>query len=418
MVTQLTLLLVNILLINITFILAFLLRYGMAFPESNFSPYKNTFIFLSLIYIITFLFFGVFKKRFKSYWDVFQGIFAGMLLGTLFGIAFIYIFRVKWANFPSSIFAISFPIGVFLIFAFNRMFLRKTGKIKKKIVIIGAENELETTDKNSLVEKKYVEKIEHLVHQKDIDEIVISEHVYKDEQLNLLVCLLLKLKVNVVFSPVIYTKLLSENMVEENSVQFLATFVGRKSDCEEFLLKAFDVTCSTLILIFLSPLIALVCTAIKLTTKGAVFYKQDRIGKDGYVFTLYKFKTMIEDAERDTGPVLATANDPRVTKIGRILRTTRIDEIPQLFNVICGQMSLVGPRPERPYFVKQYKHLRELRLAVKPGITGLAQIRSYYDLRPQHKIKYDYLYIQRRSFMLNLYILAKTIPIVLLQKGW
>ena len=127
---------------------------------------------------------------------------------------------------------------------------------------------------------------------------------------------------------------------------------------------------------------------------------------------------MIDDAEKHTGPVLATINDPRVTKIGRILRTTRIDEIPQLFNVIRGQMSLVGPRPERPHFVKQHKHLRELRLAVKPGITGLAQIRSYYDLPPEHKVKYDYLYIQRRSLRLNLYILTMTVPIIFSRKGW
>lgn len=341
-----------------------------------------------------------------------------MLLGTLFGIALIYVFRVKWANFPSSIFAISFPVGVFLIFTLNSMLLRVAGKIKKRIVIVGAKNKPEIIEKTPLVEKKYVEKIENLIHQKDIDEIVISEHVYKDDQLNLLICLLLKLKVKVVFDPTIYTKLLAENMVEENSVRFITTFAGRKSDCEEFLLRAFDIACSTLILIFLHPLIALVYAAIKLTTKGAVFYKQDRIGKDGHIFTLYKFKTMIEEAEKDTGPVLATANDPRVTKIGRILRTTRVDEIPQLFNVICGQMSLVGPRPERPHFVKRHKHLRELRLAVKPGVTGLAQIRSYYDLRPEHKIKYDYLYIQRRSLMLNIYILTKTIPIVLSHKGW
>jgi lipopolysaccharide/colanic/teichoic acid biosynthesis glycosyltransferase len=126
---------------------------------------------------------------------------------------------------------------------------------------------------------------------------------------------------------------------------------------------------------------------------------------------------MINDAEKQLGPVLATENDPRVTKVGRFLRDTRLDEIPQLLNVILGQMSLVGPRPERPYFVKRHKALMEIRLAVRPGLTGLAQVRNAYDLHPNHKIKYDYLYIQRRSLLLNLYILAKTIPVVLLKKG-
>jgi lipopolysaccharide/colanic/teichoic acid biosynthesis glycosyltransferase len=157
---------------------------------------------------------------------------------------------------------------------------------------------------------------------------------------------------------------------------------------------------------------------IKISSAGPVFYKQQRVGKDGKVFTLYKFRTMVKDAEKELGPVLASRDDPRVTRVGRILRATRFDELPQLLNVLRGDMSLVGPRPERPHFVRQHKALHELRLAVKPGLTGLAQIRSFYDLKPKHKIKYDYLYIQKRSFLLNLYILFLTIPAVLSRKGW
>jgi len=155
-----------------------------------------------------------------------------------------------------------------------------------------------------------------------------------------------------------------------------------------------------------------------MTSRGPIFYKQQRVGKDGRLFTLYKFRTMVQDAEKEVGPVLASRNDPRVTKIGRLLRRTRLDELPQLLNVLRGDMSLVGPRPERPHFVKQHKALHELRLAVKPGLTGLAQIRSFYNLEPKHKIKYDYLYIQRRSLLLNLYILVLTIPTIFSRKGW
>jgi len=176
-------------------------------------------------------------------------------------------------------------------------------------------------------------------------------------------------------------------------------------------------------LILLSPLIIFVSLLIKLTSSGPLLYKQLRVSKDGGTFMLYKFKTMIDDAEKHTGPVLAAKNDPRVTrsechfKLGRFLRETRIDEIPQLLNVIRGDMSIVGPRPERPYFVKRHKALREIRLAVKPGLTGFAQIRNLYDLHPKHKIKYDYLYIQRRSLLLNLYIITKTIPVIFSKKG-
>jgi lipopolysaccharide/colanic/teichoic acid biosynthesis glycosyltransferase len=127
---------------------------------------------------------------------------------------------------------------------------------------------------------------------------------------------------------------------------------------------------------------------------------------------------MVKNAEENSGPVLAKQNDPRVTKIGRIMRRTRMDELPQLLNVLCGRMSLVGPRPERPHFVKTHKALQGLRLAVKPGITGLAQVNNFYDLHPKHKIRYDFLYIQKRSLRLNAYILLKTIPVLFSKKGW
>ena len=126
---------------------------------------------------------------------------------------------------------------------------------------------------------------------------------------------------------------------------------------------------------------------------------------------------MVDGAEKKTGPVLATNEDKRITPIGKFLRQTRIDELPQLANVIKGHMSMVGPRPERPHFTKLHKALRGIRMAVKPGLTGLAQIRSSYDLKPQHKIKYDYLYIQRRSALLNIYLMIKTVPVMILRKG-
>jgi len=119
---------------------------------------------------------------------------------------------------------------------------------------------------------------------------------------------------------------------------------------------------------------------------------------------------MVNGTEEHTGPVWATEDDSRVKPVGSVLRKTRLDELPQLFNVLRGDMSLVGPRPEPPYFVSQHKALQGIRLTVKPGLTGLAQVRSSYDLKPEHDLKYDYLYIQKRSLLSNLYILLQTIP--------
>ncbi len=418
MATQICLLIANIVLINVAFVLAFMLRYCGNVPESNFAPFKDCFIFLTFIYMLAFALTRCFKKRFRCFWDLFMRVFAGLFFGTLFAVVLLYVFRIQWSTFPSSIFVICFPIALFLIFTFDGLLLAFTNGILKKAIIIGKEKFSEPLKKRPFVESTHIERIEELLDHKDVDEIVIGKKIPANEQLNLLIYLLLKLKVSVMFSPAIYAELVSGHMMEENSAKFLTTFVGRKSECEEFLLRALDLLGSMFILILTSPLIAVVSILTKLTSEGPVFYKQVRVAKDGGTFTLYKFRTMINDAEKQTGPVLADQYDPRVTKIGRFLRETRIDELPQLINVIKGDMSLVGPRPERPYFVKLHEVLRKVRLAVKPGLTGFAQIRNFYDLQPRHKIKYDYLYIQKRSLLLNIYILFKTVPVVLGKKGW
>ncbi|HLB73318.1 MAG TPA: sugar transferase [Sedimentisphaerales bacterium] len=190
------------------------------------------------------------------------------------------------------------------------------------------------------------------------------------------------------------------------------------SNFNEWSIRVLDVVASVAILLLAAPVMAVITLLLKISSRGPVLYKQTRLGKHGKVFTLYKFRTMVDNAEAESGPVLATIDDPRVTPVGRVLRRTRLDELPQLFCVLQGHMSLVGPRPERPYFVSRHKSLQGIRLAVKPGLTGLAQIRSYYDLKPEHKIKYDSLYIQKRSALLNLYILLKTVPVIFTNKGW
>jgi len=416
-ILQLTLFLIDTLLINVAFLLAFLIRYGLPLPESNFFPYKDNFAFLTFAYILAFVFVSVFKNRFVCRWDVVKRIFAGMTFGTMFGFMLVYIFRLRWATFPSSVFAISFPLGVVLISICNVAILRFADRIKKRVVIVGKEKIVNILEHETLIEKIKIENIEDILKHPDIDEIILCEKIHEDSQLNLLLFLLLKSKVKVVFSPSLYADILSGNITERNSVDFLATFLGRKSAWEEFLIRLLDVVAVFAILIVTTPIMIMTSILIKLTSPGPVFYIQERIGKDGRVFKLVKFRTMVNDAETKTGPVWASAEDNRITPLGRFLRQTRIDELPQLLNVLKGHMSMVGPRPERPHFAKLHKALRGIRMAVKPGLTGLAQIRSSYDLKPQHKIKYDYLYIQRRSVMLNLYLMLKTIPAMILRKG-
>ncbi|GIX49609.1 MAG: glycosyl transferase [Candidatus Tectimicrobiota bacterium] len=180
-----------------------------------------------------------------------------------------------------------------------------------------------------------------------------------------------------------------------------------------------DVTLATFGLTVSLPLIGLIALLTKLDSAGPVFFRQERVGENGKIFTLYKFRTMVVDAEKETGPVWAQQHDPRVTRLGRLLRRTGMDELPQLFNVLKGDMSFVGPRPERPHFVAELQEkipYYAQRLTVKPGITGWAQVRYGYGATLEdavEKLQYDLYYIKNMSFFLDLLVLLSTIHKVL-----
>jgi exopolysaccharide biosynthesis polyprenyl glycosylphosphotransferase len=171
------------------------------------------------------------------------------------------------------------------------------------------------------------------------------------------------------------------------------------------------------------PIMILTAIAVKLTSPGPVLYRQTRVGMNGVPFKLYKFRSMRVDAEAGTGAVWATKNDPRVTPIGGFIRKARIDELPQLLNVLKGEMALVGPRPERPEFVKSLTEIIPFypqRLCVRPGITGWAQINHKYGDTVEdaiRKLEYDLFYIKNMSFSLDTYIIFHTVKAMLLSRG-
>jgi len=415
---QFSLFLINTILVNLGFLISFLTRYGLPIPERSFLPYKKSFVFLTLIHMSALLAFKVYQKRFKSSWELFKRMFLGLFLGTFLSVAFIYVFRSKWNAFPTSVFVISFLINLLLIFKVNQFILKAKKKIKKRVIILGEGKVDDIVGKKANVERKRIGQIRELLEYSNVDEIVVSEKIANAKDLNLLLYLQRKLKAEILFSSSVYMGLLPERINGNSSIELLSTFVGRQSDFDEFSMRMLDIAGSIGALLVLWPAMLLISLLIKLTSSGPVLYKQQRVGKDGKTFTLYKFRTMVKNAEKMAGFSPATEDDPRVTKVGKILRRLRLDELPQLLNILQGKMSLVGPRPENLHRASKHKALQGLRLAVKPGLTGLAQIRSFYDLNPKHKIKYDFLYIQRRSFLLNVYILLQTIPVVFSKKGW
>jgi sugar transferase (PEP-CTERM system associated) len=196
-----------------------------------------------------------------------------------------------------------------------------------------------------------------------------------------------------------------------------------KTNLTQTIKRATDILLGTIGLVLSLPLFGLVALAIRLDSRGPVFLRQERVGRGGRTFVLYKFRSMFVDAERGSGPVWATHDDPRVTRVGRVIRRTRLDELPQLLNVLAGDMSFIGPRPERPEFVtvlqRQIPFYME-RHSVKPGLTGWAQVRHHYAGSVEdavEKLQYDLYYIKNLSPFLDLLILLHTVQVVLFGRG-
>lgn len=180
-----------------------------------------------------------------------------------------------------------------------------------------------------------------------------------------------------------------------------------------------DIVVSLLVAILGLLPMAIIALCIKIDSKGPVIFRQERLGKDGKVFTMYKFRSMRMDAEAE-GPKWAEKEDDRCTKVGAFLRKTRLDELPQFWNILKGEMSLVGPRPERPFFYDEFEtyiHGFRNRLVVRPGLTGWAQVSGGYDLKPEEKIVYDMEYIANMSVRMDLRCMVRTLRLIFTHEG-
>jgi len=189
---------------------------------------------------------------------------------------------------------------------------------------------------------------------------------------------------------------------------------------QRFLKRFFDLFFSILGVIILSPLMLGISIAIKFDSEGPVIYKQDRLGKDGKIFKIYKFRTMVVNAEKIGSGLFTYENDPRITKVGRILRKTSLDELLQLFNVLKGDMSFVGPRPPVPYYPKKWEEYtpeEKKRFSVRPGITGWAQVNGRNEIDWSERIRFDIWYVDNWSLILDMKIIFKSIRVVLKKEG-
>jgi sugar transferase (PEP-CTERM system associated) len=266
--------------------------------------------------------------------------------------------------------------------------------------------------------------IPSIIHTRIVDRVVVSLH---DARGKLPMDKLLDMRLNgIAFDHLasVYERYTGKIALENLRPSWLIFSSGfRNTPVLAAAKRAMDVAAALFGLLVAAPLMLVVAIAVKATSSGPVLYSQRRVGQNGRVFTIRKFRSMREDAEAETGAVWAQANDDRLTPIGGLLRSTRLDELPQLWNVLVGDMSLVGPRPERPEFVHQLTRQINFygqRHAVKPGLTGWAQIRYSYGSSVDdalQKLQYDLYYLKNMSIALDVFIMLSTLKTVLSRVG-
>lgn len=293
----------------------------------------------------------------------------------------------------------------------------------KKSLLIGPRDSCLDIAKKMLVGKERYTRLSNIYYQEDYNIDILNElidqndYIYihddlKDNLINTLIELCISKNKIVFIIPSIYNILLVNSNIDKiEDILIFESGMFNLNILQKIMKRIFDIIVSFIVILISLPIFLIIPIFIKIDSRGPVLFHQKRLTKNNKIFSLVKYRTMIEDAEKETGAVIASTNDERITKLGKVLRKFRIDEIPQIFNVLLGDMSIVGPRPERLEFVKEFSKENKfynIRGRVKAGITGLAQVMGYYDTTYFNKLKFDLLYIRNYSFLLDIKILLHT----------
>ncbi len=419
-------------------------------------------VILGLYWILIFAVFGLYKNLFLiSRLDEILRVSKITIIGTLILFFFLFIDQLNWdaGNIGNAkYFAITYWVLVFSITSFFRIIIRTIQKWQARkgiglhrAVIIGTGNnalDVEAnlnrnrilgldvigyvlTEQNQIYDKNVLQKpvlgsiedLKQIVIQQEVDDVIVALEQDESRKLIHIVDQLDIPDVAVKILPDFYQMIIGLNQTNQIfGMPLIDVLPDPMPSWEKIAKRLIDIVVSLLLLIITLPITLLLFVIIPMSSTGKAIYSQTRVGLFGRNFTIYKFRTMVSNAEA-SGPQLATQNDPRITPLGNFMRKTRLDELPQLWNVLKGDMSLVGPRPERPYFVEQFKKqipLYSRRLRVRPGITGWAQVKWKYDESFDdvvEKTKYDLFYVENMSLRMDLKILINTIATVILGKG-
>lgn len=433
----------------LAFVVSFWLRYSVILStESEGMASHHYYLLISLQIIFVWILVGYFAgaydtKKIYPLPEQFYDIFRNTLISIIIALAMTFFYRPFTYSRLSLLFAF-FLIHLFvglekLLFRYFKTFLFRKGKLLNRILMVGENPILSRTigvienDKElgfnivEVIERKRedvmgdfngeLQMISEKVKTKEIEFVVMAFPFERHREIKEVLLQCRDLHINFLFVPDLFEIMISK--VNQLDLEGIPLFILKQAPLEGwygFIKRIIDIIFSLFFIIITAPLFIIIPIAIKIDSKGGVFYFQERVGKNEKTFKMIKFRSMLQDAERKTGPVWAGGqNDRRVTRIGKILRVTHFDEIPQLINVLKNDMSLVGPRPERPVFVEKLKNQVDgyiLRHAVKPGLTGIAQLEhrpdsSIEDVRI--KLQYDRYYMENACFKLDFIIIVRTI---------
>jgi exopolysaccharide biosynthesis polyprenyl glycosylphosphotransferase len=408
------------------FFAAFKLRFSGIVPGANWEPFTQITPWVCLATLILFSGLGLYQLRQHEFTALMRRVITGILAVFISTIAIT--FWVRGFAFPRSVLVLAIPIQALLVCIWRYLcwYLQRWLYGRKKVLVVGSPAEvMKILGKLFDLPRGWFE-VRDLLAPEDLgrlpsllpsmDAVLVVPSLSRQDKANVLSACL-KARREAYLIPDLYDIMLSHgNLQQLNDLPVIEIQELRLTWPQKITKQTFDLAVSGVGLVLGSLLFLGCALAVVLTSPGPVFYTQERVGYRGRPFLLYKFRTMVKDAEKITGPILAKENDHRITPVGRILRSTRLDELPQLINVLKGNMSIVGPRPERPYFINQFiketpnYHYRHL---VKPGLTGLAQVYSKYSTSAVDKLRYDLYYIRNYSLWLDLKIILQTIPLVL-----
>jgi len=425
-----SLLLGDLILMAVSLGITLLIRYGKNNFLTLFQNHLRPFSLIFVIWLLIFYIIGLYEpKGFKNNLNFAKNFGIGLLINTVAATIFFYLIP-GFGITPKTnllIFIVVFGILDWLWrWVFNNLTVSPAALAK--ILIIGTGSDVEKTIDYLLhspqlgfeikawlktADEEDNRKISRLIKENGIDSIILASYLKQNEPIVKTIYQNLASGIEVVDFNVFYQNIFKKVSLEEIKESWILENIAKKQRAYEIFKSFFEHLLAALLIIVFLPIFAIVFLSIKISSRGPALYKQIRVGKNEKQFNLYKFRTMKIDAEKN-GPQWSQPNDPRITKIGKILRFSHLDELPQLINVLKGELSFVGPRPERPEFVRELKEkipYYEIRHIIKPGFTGWAQTNYRYgaSLKDAYeKLQYDIYYIKNRSPILDLLIIVKT----------